>query len=63
MNFLTFLALTAALAVVVSLTCGITSMANHGEVVHRNSAQWMVWRVAFQAAAFLVIVFSLYILT
>jgi len=63
MSFLTFLALAATLAVIVSLTSGITSMVNHGEVAHRNSAQWMMWRVAFQAAAFLVIVFSLYTLT
>ena len=63
MSFLTFLALAAALAVVVSLTSGITTMANHGEVAHRSSADWMVLRVVFQAIAVLIIVFSLYVLT
>ncbi|HEX6006034.1 MAG TPA: HIG1 domain-containing protein [Burkholderiales bacterium] len=49
------LALLAALAAVAALTSGITAMAHHGEVGHRSSEEWMVWRVVFQAAAILVI--------
>jgi hypothetical protein len=35
-------------------------MARNGEVAHQSSAQWMVWRVVFQAAAFLLMVFALF---
>ena len=59
MNILTLLVLLAAAATVVSLVSGISSMAYGGEIGHRNSAQWMVLRVAFQAAALLLIVMAL----
>lgn len=59
MNILELLIIVAALATVASLASGIASMACDGEVGHYNSAQWMVWRVAFQAAAFLIILFAL----
>lgn len=55
----TLLALMAALATVVSLASGIAAMANHGEIGHLNSAQWMVLRVLFQAAAFLAVAAAL----
>lgn len=61
MDILTMLVLMAVLATVVSLTSGIASMAHDGEVGHYNSAQWMVWRVVFQAAAFLIILFALFV--
>lgn len=51
--------LLAGVAVLVSLVSGVASMAQGGEVAHQSSAQWMVWRVVFQAAAFLLIVFAL----
>ena len=49
----------AALAVVASLASGLYSMAHDGEVAHQTSAQWMVWRVVFQAAVFLLILFAI----
>ncbi len=59
MSILTWLVFAAALAVVASLASGIVSMVYDGEVGHYNSAQWMVWRVVFQAAAFLIILFAI----
>jgi len=47
MDFLTMLVFAAVLATLVSLTSGIASMAQDGEVAHHTSAQWMVWRVVF----------------
>ena len=35
-----------------------TSMAYNGQVAHRSSVEWMGWRVAFQAAAFLFIMLA-----
>lgn len=51
MNVFAALALLAALAAVISLISGITAMVSNGEVAHRSSAEWMNWRVAFQAIA------------
>jgi hypothetical protein len=45
--------------VLASLASGIYSMAHDGEVAHLRSAQWMVWRVVLQGAAFLLILFAL----
>jgi len=45
----------AAFATVATLASGIASMAFNGQVGHRSSAQWMIWRVGLQAAAFLTI--------
>lgn len=59
MTVLTALVFAATLATLVSLASGITAMAHNGEVGHRTSEQWMVWRVVFQAAAFLAIVAAL----
>ncbi len=59
MSILTMLVLLAAAATVVSLVSGISSMAYGGEIGHRNSAQWMVLRVGFQALALLLIVIGL----
>jgi hypothetical protein len=55
------LVLVAALAVLGSLASGLYSMAHDGEVAHQTSAQWMVWRVVFQGAAFLLILFALFV--
>ena len=59
MSILTLLVLLATAATVVSLVSGISSMAYGGEIGHRNSAQWMVLRVGFQALALLLIVIAL----
>ena len=60
MSPLSWLVLAAALLVLVSLASGVASMARDGEVAHQSSAQWMVWRVVFQAAAFLLMVFAFF---
>jgi hypothetical protein len=59
MNMLTLLVVVAVVATIVSLASGISSMAFNGEVGHRTSAQWMIWRVVFQAAAFVLILLTM----
>jgi len=59
MSPIKWVVLAAGLAVLASLVSGVVSMAHDGEVAHQSSAQWMVWRVVFQAAAFLLILFAL----
>ena len=59
MNMLTLLVVVAVVATIVSLASGISSMAFDDEVGHRTSAEWMIWRVVFQAAAFVLILFAL----
>jgi purine-cytosine permease-like protein len=59
MSPMKWVVLAAGLAVLASLVSGVVSMAHDGEVAHQSSAQWMAWRVAFQAAAFLLILFAL----
>jgi len=59
MNMLTLLIAVAVVAVVWSLVSGISSMASNGEVGHRTSAEWMTWRVVFQAAALVLILLAL----
>jgi len=61
MSPIKLLVLVAALAVLASLASGIYSMAHDGEVAHQTSAQWMVWRVVLQAAAFLLILFAIFV--
>lgn len=59
MSALTVFVLLTAMAVVAAFASGIVSMAHNGEVAHQSSAQWMVWRVVFQAAVFLLILFAI----
>ena len=61
MNFLTVLVLAAAFATVVALASGISSMATDSEVGHVDSGHWMVRRVAFQAAALLLVLLAIYL--
>ena len=61
MSFLTLVVLAALLATVVALASGIASMATDHEVGHLDSAHWMEWRVAFQAVAFLLVLFAIYV--
>jgi hypothetical protein len=42
-----------------SLASGVTAMARGGEVAHYDSAHWMVWRVAFQGAALVLMALAL----
>jgi len=59
MNMLTWFVIAAVIATVFSLVYGISSMATDGSVGHRSSAEWMTWRVVFQAAAFVLILLAL----
>jgi hypoxia induced protein len=59
MDLLGLLLLLAAACVVLSLVFGLSSMATDGDVGHRTSAQWMNWRVAFQAVAFVLILLAM----
>lgn len=59
MSIFGVLALIAALAAVISLGSGIIAMANDGEFEQRTSQTWMGLRVAFQAAALVLIVVSM----
>ena len=55
MNLLTGLVLAAALGAAYALAAGTAAMARNGDVAHVDSKSWMVWRVAWQAAAVLLI--------
>lgn len=59
MNMFTLFILVAAAAAIVSLASGLTAMVSNGEVGHRTSAEWMTWRVAFQAGAVALIMLAL----
>jgi hypothetical protein len=61
MSFFTVVVLAAALATVVALVSGISSMVTDGEVGHLDSNHWMVRRVAFQAVAFLLVLLAIYV--
>jgi len=61
MSFLTVVVLAAMLATVVSLISGISSMAVNHDIGHIDSAHWMEWRVTFQAIAFVLILFAIYV--
>ena len=61
MSFFTVVVLAAVLATVVALVSGISSMATDHEVGHVDGAHWMVRRVAFQAAAFLLVLLAIYV--
>ena len=60
MNMMTLLIVAAALCVVASLGLGIAAMANHGEIAHRTSSQWMTMRVVFQGVALGLILLTLW---
>ena len=61
MSVFTVVVLAAALATVVALVSGISSMATDHQVGHLDSAHWMVRRVAFQAVAFLLVLLAIYV--
>ena len=61
MSFFVTVVLAAVLATLVSLASGLASMATGHEVGHLDSAHWMVSRVAFQAAAFLLVLLAIYL--
>lgn len=59
MSMLMAMILVAMLAAVASLTFGVAAMASGGEVNHRSSADWMIWRVLFQGLAFVLVLMAL----
>ena len=61
MSFLTVVVLAAILATLVALASGISTMATDHEIGHIDSAHWMGWRVTFQAIAFVLVLFAIYV--
>jgi hypothetical protein len=59
MDILTVLVLVAVAGAMFSLASGVTAMARGGVVAHYDSAHWMVWRVAFQGAALVLMLLAL----
>lgn len=59
MTILTAMALVAMLATVSCLVFGVAAMVSDEQVKHHGSAEWMVWRVSFQALAFILILMAL----
>lgn len=59
MNILTVAVLVAMLATIASFASGITSMAYDGEVAHRKSGEWMIWRVALQGVTVALLLLAL----
>ncbi|MEK6592881.1 MAG: hypothetical protein AABZ67_07320 [Pseudomonadota bacterium] len=59
MTILTVMIVAAMLAAVASLGFGVAAMVSDGQVNHQGSVQWMVWRVSFQALAFVLILMAL----
>ncbi|HSN21510.1 MAG TPA: twin transmembrane helix small protein [Usitatibacter sp.] len=59
MQPITWLVLAAVTATILSLASGMLSMIRDGEVAHYGSAQWMGWRVGFQALAVVLILLAL----
>ena len=59
MNMFTVFILVALAATIYSLVAGVSAMAHHGEAGHRSSAEWMTWRVVFQAAALALILLAM----
>ena len=59
MNMFTMFIVVAAVAVIVSLAFGVSAMVYNGKMGHRTSAEWMSWRVAFQTAAFVLILLAM----
>lgn len=60
MTVLTLAVILAALLTIASLVAGVSSMVHDGEIGHLSSAEWMVRRVGFQAAAFILILLSFF---
>lgn len=61
MSIMTFFVVLAAACVLGSLVLGIAAMANHGNIGHRSSDQWMAMRVGFQGLALALILIALLI--
>jgi hypothetical protein len=59
MNMLTLFIVIAAAAAVYSLASGIYAMSHDVQAGHRSSAEWMTWRVGFQAAAIVLILLAM----
>ncbi len=59
MDILTLFIMIAVAATVVSLASGIFSMVADHEIGHKNSLDWMKWRVGAQAVAFVLILLAL----
>lgn len=61
MSFFTVAVLAAAIATVVALVSGISTMATNHEIGHRDGPHWMLRRVEFQAIAFVLVLLAIYL--
>lgn len=59
MNMFTLFVLLAAAAAVYSLMSGVSAMATNHDINHQSSAQWMTWRVVFQALAVVLMLLAI----
>jgi hypothetical protein len=60
MKIITLLVIGAAIATVVALIAGISSMVKGGAVGHHTSEEWMAARVGLQAGAISLLAFALF---
>ena len=58
MNLLTLAVFVALGAVIWSLLSGVSAMATDGAVAKHDSEQWMIRRIAFQAAALALVLIA-----
>ena len=58
MDLLTLAVFLALGAVLWSLVSGVSAMPVDGQVAHHDSTQWMIRRVAFQAAALALVLLA-----
>ena len=59
MNMFTWMVFIAVALVLASLVTGVAAMVKDRAVGHFESAQWMTWRVAFQALAAVLVLLAL----
>lgn len=59
MTILAAMALVAMLATVACLVFGVAAMVSDEQVEHHGNAEWMVWRISFQALAFILVLMAL----
>lgn len=60
MKIITLMVIGVAIATVLALIAGISSMVKSGEVAHHTSEEWMAARVGLQAGAISLLAFALF---
>ena len=59
MNGFALLSLLIGLGTIASFTSGVRAMVRYGQIGHRCSAEWTLWRVVFQGTAFATVLTAL----